>query len=121
MPAQSGEIAIGMTTLTGALVAGAIFSRLHTGASGDHNPIGDRVVCGLLAAPGFVVVAHLAAPNAAPSLKLVAGLPILIYSALLAATDWNVAFIKDHFTAILLVSIVGVYAAIAACWVGGAT
>lgn len=120
MGTQSAEVAIGVTTLAGALVAGAVFSRLHNGSTGGHNPVGDRVFCGLLAAPLFVLLAHLTVPSSGAITKLSAGAPILIYSGLLAATDWKWKIAETHFTAMLFCSIVAVYASLVIAWIAGA-
>ena len=98
-----------IVTLTIALLAGAVLGRLHGNSGNGATPIGDRVFCGLLAAPLFVFLFHRIFPDVHLLWKLPAATPILIYSLLLAATDWQVRWIEKHFTAILLISVLVFY------------
>lgn len=66
------------------LVAGAVLGRLHEGAA---TAIGDRVMCGLLSLPLIALGVHYAFPEQPWFFALVAPVPVLIYTLLLATTE----------------------------------
>ena len=110
---------LGIATVTVALLAGAVLGRLHPG-SGELGPIGDRVFCGLLAVPWFVLLAHSVFPVAHLAWKLSAPTPILVYTLLLASTEWKLPFATKHFTLSLVVSTAAIYLVAAAVLLLGA-
>jgi hypothetical protein len=71
------------------LVAGAVLGRLHE--KGEATALGDRVMCGLLSLPLIALGVYYVAPQHsfhwALLWALVAPVPVLIYTLLLATTE----------------------------------
>jgi hypothetical protein len=66
------------------LVAGTVLGRLHE--KGEATAVGDRVMCGLLSLPLIALGVHYAFPQH-PVWTVVAPVPVLIYTLLLATTE----------------------------------
>jgi hypothetical protein len=111
------DILAGLSTFIVLLLVGTIFRRLHGG--GDPlDPLGDRVACGLLAVPLIFLLVRLTFPKEDPTWALVAPLPVLVYTALLAGVDAKSVSIKNHFTTILFGTLVALYLLGAAYFIG---
>ncbi len=118
MEISFGEI--GITTITVALLAGLVLGRLHPQSRGPAGLVGDRVFCGLLAIPWFVLLAHIVFPDADIVWKLMAPAPVLVYTLLLAFTDWKLPFATKHFTLSLVLATTAIYLAAAVILLWGA-
>ncbi len=121
MEISFGEI--GITTITVALLAGLVLGRLHPQNGGPAGLVGDRVFCGLLAIPWFVLLAHIVFPDADIVWKLMAPAPVLVYTLLLAFTDWKLPkleFATKHFTLSLVLATTAIYLAAAVILLWGA-
>lgn len=101
------KVTVGIATFAAALIIGAVFGRLH---KGTPQPIGDRVLSGLLSLPLILILVHLAFPCLHTSLKLIAPVPMAIYTVSLASTDWKwKQNKKDPFTRNLVIAVLVLY------------
>ena len=106
---EDDKILTGLATLALILVVGAVFGRLH-GAGTPLNKVGDRVMCGLLSLPLIALAVRLAFPQRSLLWALVAPVPVLIYTVLLATTEDDMrCFGISRFTRLLLLWVGATY------------
>ena len=103
------QVSIGIVAITTLLLAGAILGRVHGPATSSVKPIGDRVMCGLLALPLISLLVHLTLPTVHLAWALAAAAPMAIYTVLLAGTDLGWTISSRHFTKALVVAVGAVY------------
>ena len=99
----------GLAAITTLLVVGAIFGRLHGSGNDSVKRIGDRVISGLLALPLIALLADAAFPAAHIAWKLIAPVPLAVYTVLLAGTDLKWKLSEKHFTMTLIISVGAIY------------
>jgi len=99
-----------VTVLLSLLLVAAVFGRVHRQAGASVEPLGDRIIAGLLAVPLVSCWVKLVFPAASIWWVLAAPVPLAFYLVLLAGTDpaQGFAAAREHFTQILL-ALVGVY------------
>ncbi len=101
----------GLAGLLTLFVSGAVFGRLHNSKTDKSTPVGDRVMCGLLALPLIALAVRYALPEISGRWAIVAPAPLAIYIVLLAATDMKrpigrLKFLSEqHFVQSLLMSV----------------
>jgi hypothetical protein len=76
-----------VTAVLSLLLVAAIFGRLHQQADTSVEPLGDRLISGLLAIPLISCWVKLVFPDADILWVLAAPLPLAVYLVLLAGTD----------------------------------
>ncbi len=99
----------GLAAITTLLVVGAIFGRLHGSGNESVKRIGDRVISGLLALPLIALLTDAAFPAAHIAWKLIAPVPLAVYTVLLAGTDLKWKLSQKHFTMTLIISVGAIY------------
>lgn len=109
------KILAGLAGLLTLFVSGAVFDKLHAGST----PIGDRVMCGLLAIPLVAIALRRAYPAISMKWAFVAPAPLLWYIVLLAATahpnsdtGWRKS-VKANFVDWMMFPILAFYAIVA--------
>lgn len=113
----------GLAFVTIFFVGASVLGMLWGKDAGQRiKPVGDRVACGLLAIPLISVCVQQAFPGVPRAWVLVAPLPLVIYVVLLALSDREPGqqpkFIV-HFSRILVVTTLLVYAFMARYYVWG--
>jgi hypothetical protein len=104
-----------VTVLLSLLLVAAIFGRIHRQEGASVEPLGDRVISGLLALPLVSCWVMLVFPAASIWWVLAAPVPLAFYLVLLAGTDPERGFrvVRERFTQILLAGVGGYYLALA--------
>lgn len=105
------KILTGLASLALILIVGAVFGRLHGAGDVKNAAVGDRVMCGLLSLPLIALAVRLAFPQRPFLWALVAPVPVLIYTVLLATTEKGG---MSYFTRTLLIAVGCTYVVMAA-------
>lgn len=96
---------VGIAAIMAILVVGAVLGRVHGEKQDQVKAIGDRVMCGLLSLPLISVCVWRVFPQSHIFWVLASPLPMALYTLLLAGTDMNWKFAKEHFVRSLLISV----------------